>query len=93
MNGENKGLELSIIKGITGIDFTNAAPRSKRRLLITLLHDILFINYLNGKAQYEINKIWYIIIEPCPYVAGVKYVGRSRTKRRHAISRRRRYEW
>ena len=93
MNGENKGLELNTIKGITAIDFTNPAPRFKRRLLITLLHDILFINYLNGKAQYEINKIWYIINEACPYVAGVKYIGYSRKKRRHAISRRRRYEW
>ena len=46
MNGENKGLELSIIKGITGIDFTNTAPRSKKRFLITFLNDILFINYL-----------------------------------------------
>ena len=93
MNGENKGLELNIIKGITAIDFTNPAPRSKRRLLNTLLHNILFINYLNGKAQYEINKIWYIINEDCSYVSGVKYIGYSRGKRRHAISRRRRYEW
>ena len=93
MNGENKGLELSIIKGITGIDFTNTAPRSKKRFLITFLNDILFINYLNGKAQYEINKIWYIINEDCSYVSDVKYIGYSRKKRRHAISRRRRYEW
>lgn len=88
MNGENKGLELSIIKGIAGIDCTNIVPASKKRLLDNSLNDILFINYLNGKAKYEIDKIWCIIIEPCPYVANVKYVGRSRTKRRHAISRR-----
>ena len=92
MNGENKGLELSIIKGITGIDFTNPAPRSKKRFLITFLNDILFINYLNGKAQYEIDKIRYIITEDCSYVSDVKYIGYSREKRRHAISRRR-YEW
>ena len=88
MNGENEGLELNIIKGITAIDFTNAAPASKKRLLDDSLNDILFINYLNGKAKYEIDKIWCIIIESCPYVADVKYVGRSRTKRKYAISRR-----
>ena len=93
MNGENKGLELNIIKGIAGIDCTNIAPASKKRLLVASLNDILFTNYLNGKAQYEID-IWYIMLEACPsYVADIKYIGYSRTKRRHASRRRRKYEW